>query len=229
MGEFAIPAWNMEINWRALFRAVGGIRTLIVYGFVLLLALGVLYLDRSGVITNTVRNWGTAGIILAVLLMFVVCLTPIPSEGLLIIYLKVYGVWWGVFYSWFGAVLSTVIIFPVARTYGQAALRRFASQSTFVEIDEWVKRKGSLGLLVARLLPLPGFAVSYVAGILPSIGFWAYVWTAGVSLIPYYVGAALVFLGITSKFTIAIVFGFVALAAFWVVGFSIHRRYRMRK
>ncbi len=229
MGEFAIPGLNLEVNWRALFRAVGGLRSLAVYGTVLLLALLVIYLDRTGIISTTVRRMGPGGVVIAILLMLVVCLTPVPSEGLLIIYLKVYGVWWGVFYSWIGAVLSTMIVFPIARTYGQAALRRFANEATFAEINGWVSRKGSIGLLVARLLPLPGFAVSYVAGILPSIRFWDYVWTAGVSLIPYYTGAALVFLGITSKLTVTAVIGILALGAFWVVGYWIHRRFRVRR
>lgn len=226
MGELAIPRRNLALDWRGLFRALGGLPSILIYGVVLLLAVLVLYLDRTGIISNTVRQWGPGGIVLAIFLMLVLCLTPIPSEGLLIIYLKVYGVWWGVFYSWLGAVLSSLVIFPIARTYGQAALRRFASESTFEEINGWVSRKGSVGLLVARLLPLPGFAVSYVAGILPSIRLTAYVWTAGVSLIPYYTGAALVFLGVTSKLTVAVAVGLLALAVFWVVGYSIHRRSR---
>lgn len=226
MEEFEITALRFKGNWRAIFEALGGFRTLSIYGCVLVLAVLVLYLDRTGVISNAVRAWGPGGIVLAVLLMAILCLTPVPSEGLLVIYMKVYGIWWGVLYSWVGALLSALIIFPIARKYGQSVMLRFVPEGTFIEIDDWVRRKGTFGLLIARLLPLPGFAISYVAGVLPSIRLWAYFWTAAVSLIPYYVGASLVFLGITTRFTGVLAVGAVALAMFWAIGYWFHRRNR---
>lgn len=121
-------------------------------------------------------------------------------------------------------MVSAVVIFPVARRYGQVALRRFVTEDAFREIDGWIQKRGSLGLLIARLLPLPGFAVSYAAGILPSIGFVPYMWTAAVSLIPYYVAAALMFIGITARFVLYIAIGAVALVAFWLSGYWFHKR-----
>lgn len=224
MGEVDIKALQFKGNGRAIFKALGGVRTLIVYGFVLVAAVLVLYLDRTGVISRAVRSWGPGGIALAVVLMAILCLTPVPSEGLLVIYMRVYGVLWGVIYSWIGAVLSALIIFPIARKYGRHIMLRFVPETTFAEIDDWVRRKGTFGLLIARLLPLPGFAISYVAGVLPSIRLWAYVWTAAVSLIPYYIGASLVFLGITTQFFGVIAVGAVALGAFWAAGYWFHRR-----
>lgn len=226
MEEFTIAPLRFKVSGRALFRALGGYRTVVVYGFVVALAVWVLYLDRTGVITQVVRSWGTAGIALAILLMLLLCLTPIPSEGLLVIYMKVYGVWWGVFYSWIGAVGSALLIFPIARRYGQAVMRRFVTEDTFSEIDQWVQSKGTGGLLVARLLPVPGFAINYVAGVLPSIRLWSYTWTAAVSMVPYYIAASLVFLGITTRLTSILVVGAIALAVLWAAGYWFRRRYK---
>lgn len=216
--------WRFDGDWRALVKAMGGFRALAVYACVLVLAVLVLYWDRTGMISNEVRRWGTGGIGVAILLMAIICLTPVPSEGLLVICMKVYGVWWGVLYGWVGAIVSALVIFPIARKYGQTAVRRFVTEDAFREIDGWIEKKGAFGLLIARLLPLPGFAVSYAAGILPSIGFVSYMWTAAVSLVPYYMAAAFMFIGITAKFVWYIALGAVAFVAFWASGYWFHKR-----
>jgi uncharacterized membrane protein YdjX (TVP38/TMEM64 family) len=158
----------------------------------------LLYLDKNQKITVILTGLGWFGDVLAIILMAAICLTPIPSEGLLIIYMKVFGIIWGLVYAWIGTSISTVIIFLIARYYGRWMLHKVVQHERFEQINQWMTARGSLGLLMARLLPIPGFIVNYAAGLMSTIKFWSYFWTGVVSMIPYYVGAALLYFGVST-------------------------------
>ncbi len=183
-----------------------------------------LYFDRRDQLSNIIRAWGFGGIILAVLLMGIICMTPIPSEGLVVLYLKVYGAYMGVFYSWIGSSLGSLAIFGIAQVYGQKLMHKLISPDRVQTVDDWIERRGQLGLLVARLLPIPAFAVNYIAGVMPSMRLWPYLWTAAVSMIPYYIGTALVFLGVTREAWKWLLLGSVALVAFWSAGYLLNKK-----
>ncbi len=196
---------------------------LIIMAFTVFIAV-FLYLDRRNQISSIILSLGAFGVVVAILLMSVVCMTPMPSEGLMVLFLKVYGVYWGTVFAWLGSNLSTVVIFVIARYYGQRLMQKLVTPARFKLIDNWVKRKGTGGLFVARLLPVPAFAVNYVAGTIPSIRFWPYLWTAAISIIPYYVGTSLVFLGIAKEVWHWLIVGGAAIIAFWSAGYLLNRR-----
>lgn len=156
----------------------------------------VLYLDRHHRISDIIQSWGVLGIACGILMMVIWCLTPIPSEGLLIIFLRVFGLVPGTAYAWMGSTISAMIIFYIARHFTRVMLRRVTSHERFEQVNIWVTRWGSGGLLLARLLPVPAFIVNYVAGMIPATGLWSYTWTAVVAMTPYYVGVALVYAGV---------------------------------
>jgi len=191
---------------------------------VVLLIAAFFYLDRHGEISVIIREWGLLGVVFAILLMAALCMTPIPSEGLVVLYLKIYGVYEAVFYAWLGSTLSAVAIFIIVRVFGQTLMQKLISPERFQVVDNWVKGKGPWGLFVARLLPIPAFAVNYIAGSMPSMKFWTYLWTAALSMVPYYVGTALVFLGVSRETWIWVVLGFVALIMFWSTGYFLNKR-----
>ena len=195
----------------------------IIVAFVLLIAV-FFYFDRRNEISVIIRAWGLWGVVFAIFLMAALCMTPIPSEGLVVLYLKVYGIYLGIFLSWLGSILSAIAIFIIVRVYGQTLMRRLISPERFNVVDNWVKGKGSLGLFVARLLPIPAFVVNYIAGTMPSMRIWTYVWTAALSMIPYYIGTALVFLGVAQETWIWLVLGIAALILFWGVGYVLNKR-----
>ncbi|MFZ3130475.1 MAG: VTT domain-containing protein [Desulfosporosinus sp.] len=195
----------------------------IIAAFVLLIA-AFFYLDRRNEISFIIRAWGLGGVVFAIFLMAALCMTPIPSEGLVVLYLKIYGIYQGVFLAWLGSTLSAVAIFIIIRVFGQKLMQKLISPERFEMVDNWVKGKGSLGLLVARLLPIPAFAVNYIAGVMPSIKLWTYLWTAALAIIPYYVGTALVFLGVARETWIWLVLGIVALILFWGTGYVFNKR-----
>ncbi|NLI91537.1 MAG: VTT domain-containing protein [Peptococcaceae bacterium] len=182
------------------------------------------YFDRQNAISAVILKLGWSGTILAVFLMALLCMTPVPSETLLMMYLKIYGVIWGAVLSWLGSIVSALIIFFIARQYGQDLMRKVITPERFEIVNGWVERKGTVGLFVARLLPLPAFAVNYIAGIIPSIRLWPYLWTAAISIIPYYVGTALLFMGITMKTWYWLLLGGIGVGAFWAASYLLNRK-----
>jgi uncharacterized membrane protein YdjX (TVP38/TMEM64 family) len=195
----------------------------LIAAFVLLIA-AFFYLDRRNEISIIIRAWGLWGVVFAIFLMAALCMTPIPSEGLAVLYLKIYGIYQGIFFAWLGSTLGALAIFIIVRVYGQTLMKRLISPERFKVVDNWVKRKGSLGLFVARLLPIPAFAVNYIASAMPSMKLWTYLWTAALAMIPYYVGTALVFLGVARETWIWLVLGIVALILFWGTGYFLNKR-----
>jgi uncharacterized membrane protein YdjX (TVP38/TMEM64 family) len=195
----------------------------IIAAFVILVA-AFFYFDRRNQISTIIQAWGAWGAVFAILLMAAFCMTPIPSEGLVVMFLKIFGAYEGVFFAWVGSTLSALVIFILVRFYGQMFMQKLISPERFNLVDHWVKGKGSLGLLVVRLLPIPAFAVNYVAGAMPSMNLWTYLWTAALSMIPYYVGTALVFLGVAQATWSWFVLGLGALILFWGTGYFLNKR-----
>lgn len=196
---------------------------LIIVAFVILIAV-FFYYDRQNKISVLIQAWGLWGAAFAILLMTALCMTPIPSEGLVILFLKIYGIYEGIFFAWLGSALSSLVIFFLARFYGKRLIQRLITAERLNTVDHWINGKGSIGLLVARLLPIPAFAVNYIAGVMPSMNLWTYLWTAALSMIPYYFGTALVFMGVAQETWIWLVAGVIALAAFWSVGYFFNKR-----
>ena len=196
---------------------------ILIAAFVLLIA-AFFYLDRRNEISVIIREWGLWGVAFAIFLMVALCMTPISSEGLVVVLLKIYGVYQGVFFAWLGSTLSAVAIFIIVRVFGQTLMQKLISPERFKVVDNWVKGKGSLGLFMARLLPIPAFAVNYIAGAMPSMKLWTYLWTAALAMIPYYVGTALVFLGVARETWIWLVLGLAALIVFWGTGYVLNKR-----
>lgn len=196
---------------------------------VVILALGVLlviayfHFDRHDAISRAIRSTGGWGIAISILLMGAFCVIPVPSEFLMVMNMKVFGVWWGIFYTWIGAMLGAVAVFFLARSVGRRLIQAFISEERLHQVNQWVGRKGPVGLLLVRLVPLPFIVVNYASGVLHSVRVRDYVWTTGVGLLPYDLGAALVFLGFSHNYTIWLAVGGIALAAIWVAGYFFNR------
>ncbi|AHF06229.1 TVP38/TMEM64 family protein [Desulfitobacterium metallireducens] len=196
--------------------------TLILVISVLLIVL-FFYLDRQNNISYFIQTWGIGGIFLGILLMAALCMTPIPSEGLVILLLKIYGVYGGILYSWLGSILSSIAIFYITRYLGKSFFQKLLTPQRFETVDHWIQKKGSSGLLIARLLPIPAFAVNYIAGAIPSVKLWPYTWTAALSIIPYYIGTALVYIGVAQSTWIWLAVGGVAILTVWGISYFLSK------
>lgn len=192
--------------------------------FTVLAVSSFLYFDRMNEMSHTIHSWGILGIVLSVVLMTGICMTPIPSEGLLVMFFKVFGVIHGGLYSWVGAMLGSVFAFLLARHLIIPIFRSRISADRFQRIEHWIAKRSAVGLLLVRLLPVPAFVQNYMIGAMPSISFWRYFWTGSVAILPYYVGTASLFLGINSRTGEWVAVGGVVLFALWITGFLLKRQ-----
>lgn len=185
-----------------------------------------LYFDRHNQLSTLFRAWGIDGILVAIVLRALLSVTPIPSEGLMVLLMKIYSVWWGVFYCWLGSLLGSLVVFIIARKLGRPILQSIVTPTRFEQVDGWVREKGIPGLLFVQLLPIPGFIISYVIGTMPSVSLWTYVWTGAISIIPYYVGSALIYLGVSKHLVTWLAAGIAGLALLWLVGYQLKKKWQ---
>jgi uncharacterized membrane protein YdjX (TVP38/TMEM64 family) len=189
----------------------------------ILIIVAFLYIDRCQAISNIIRSSGLLGIATAIFLITILSMTPIPTESLTIICLKSYGIGWGTFYSWVGSTLSSITIYLLVRSIREPLLQLVISQERFRQVNEWVKCKGTMGLVMARLLPLPAFIVNYITAVIPAIDFWSYFWTAALTIIPSYIATALVFMGISRNLRIWLVIGSLGMVLIWCSSYLLNR------
>ncbi len=163
-----------------------------------------------------IQSFGLYGVGFSVLLMAVLAVIPVPSEFFVVVNMEVYGVFWGLLYSWIGAIIGAVWAMYLTRWLGQTWLRRWLVRLLPPErqrqVDDWVTRRGAIGLLTLRFVPVvPFHVINYVAGLL-NVGLWPFVWTTAVGIIPFEILAGGVFLGISGGLIPGLIVGAVALA-----------------
>lgn len=191
--------------------------TVLVLGIALVVAF--FYFDRHNRISHLIQSTGAWGVIISIVLMALFCVIPVPSEFLIVLDMKVFGVWWGALYSWSGSILGSIAVFELARYLAPNLMKRFISEKHMKQVETWVGHRGIMGLILVRIIPLPLIVVNYTAGIVRSITLWNFIWTTAVGGIPYYVGASLLFLGVSKKYIIWLVVGAIAIVAIWIIGF----------
>jgi uncharacterized membrane protein YdjX (TVP38/TMEM64 family) len=186
--------------------------------------------DQSDRLSRLIVASGPLASVMAILLMTIFCIIPVPSEFLIVILMKIFGPWWGGLYSWAGSMLGAMVTFWLARQYGGRLLKRFITEERFHQVNQWIGRGGPLGLLLARIVPLPFIVVNYTAGVMKSVKTWDYFWTSAVGGIPYYVGAALVFLGFSKRrYTLWVFIGGLVIVLIWAGGYFLNRHVRKLK
>ncbi|NLF80367.1 MAG: TVP38/TMEM64 family protein [Clostridia bacterium] len=154
-----------------------------------------LYFDKSNNISSLIQGAGVWGVAISVLLMALIFLLPIPSEGLVVVILKIYGVFYGLLISWAGATIGSLALFYIARGLGRSLIKTIATPERMAVVNSWAERGGIPGLLVARLLPLPSFFANFIISLLPTMTAWRYIWTAAVAGLPYFITMGLLYAG----------------------------------
>lgn len=205
-------------------KRIGALSSVGLFLFGILLLFAIYYLQRKYHFADAIRTWGWIGVVASILLMALLCIIPVPSEFLLLMNLNAYGIFWGITYAWIGVLLGTAAIFLMARYLGRPVLESFIPEERFEQVEAWVSSKGGLGLLMARLLPVPASVINYIAGVLKSVHWWDYLWTAAVGMIPYYCAVALIYVGVSKRIVVWLVFGGMALAFAWLFSRFLSKR-----
>ncbi|WAH38822.1 TVP38/TMEM64 family protein [Alicyclobacillus dauci] len=180
-------------------------------------------IDRSNEATHLIQSTGVLGILVSILLMALLSMLPVPSEFLMIVIMRVFGPLWGAVLSFVGTMLAAVGTFLLARHFGQRLLRAFVSEKRVEQISEWIGRRGVVGLILVRVIPFPFIVVNYTAGVIRSVTTRDFIWTSAVGGIPYYVGAALVYLGVSKRYIMWLVIGGLVLGIIWIAGYIFNR------
>jgi uncharacterized membrane protein YdjX (TVP38/TMEM64 family) len=117
-------------------------------------------------------------------LMVLHTLLPIPAELLALAAGMTLGPFWGVVTIWIGAMLGACLGFFLARTLGQPFLQYVVAPQ---RLQRWQRHlcQADVPLLLAlRLLPVISFnLINYALG-LSTIGWWRFLWTTGVGIVP---------------------------------------------
>jgi uncharacterized membrane protein YdjX (TVP38/TMEM64 family) len=172
-----------------------------------------------------VQSFGFAGVVFAVIVMALLCILPVPSEFFILINMEIYGVFWGLLYSWIGGVLGAVAALYLTRWIGQGLVRRMFSERRQRQIDEWIKRRGTMGLLALRFVPfVPYHALNYGAGLL-TVNLWPFVWTTALGIIPFDLWMGGVFLGISHGVIPALIGGLGVLAVIAVLSYVFRKKW----
>jgi uncharacterized membrane protein YdjX (TVP38/TMEM64 family) len=140
-------------------------------------------LTRAG-IAEYIRSLGGWGLAAAVGLMILHSFVPFPAEILAMANGMVYGPFWGTAVTWVGAMLGAYASFSLTRFLGRPFVKRIVDQEKLDKVDKWTKNRGSVPLLLSRLIPVISFnLINYAAGLTP-ISWWTFTWTTGIGILP---------------------------------------------
>ncbi len=112
-------------------------------------------------------SYGIWAPIVSILLMLLQALiAPLPASLVLFANGLAFGTLPGIVISLTGQLLASLVCFGLARVVGRTVVERLISPRALAVADGWFERWGLLGILLARMVPGPGFdAVSYAAGL----------------------------------------------------------------
>ncbi|HET7580859.1 MAG TPA: VTT domain-containing protein [Bacillales bacterium] len=184
------------------------------------------YFNQHHHLSRMIESQGLAGIAAAIFMMMVMCLTPIPSEGLLLVIFNVYGVVMGSLYAWIGYQISTLLIFVVTRYISTNFIRAKIAGSRFETVDRWIGERNTVDLLIVRVLPIPAFIVNCVLGTIPSISFFKYWLTAAVAILPYYIWSSCLYYGFTDANYLILIVGLLLFGLMGCISYIMRKRNR---
>lgn len=122
--------------------------------------------------------------LIAVALVILVSLLPLPMETIAIVNGMMFGPWLGSALTWIGALIAAMLAFCIARLLGFPLMQRFVPEEKFQRFKAITRRHGSPTLIAIRMVPLIPFTViNYGAGITP-LRWQTFLWTSAVGLIP---------------------------------------------
>ncbi|SFB79873.1 TVP38/TMEM64 family protein [Tropicimonas isoalkanivorans] len=107
---------------------------------------------------------------------------PVPAEAIAICAGAALGIPAGVATVWIGAMLGAAIAFGLSRRLGRGLPRD--PSSVLGRVDQTWQAWGAPGLIGLRLVPLISFnLINYAAG-LTSVGWWTFLWTTAIGILP---------------------------------------------
>lgn len=142
---------------------------------------------------NRLNQYGALAPVVAIALILLHIVIPLPAELLTFANGLAFGFWGGLAVSWTGFMLAALITYAAGRYWGRPLLERTVAERYRRRMDDWLEHQGPFPLLAMRLIPLVPFnAICLAAGAIRA-PLWTYVWTTGIGILPLM--TALTFLG----------------------------------
>jgi uncharacterized membrane protein YdjX (TVP38/TMEM64 family) len=163
--------------------ALSGLVALIVVGGALALSYDRLWTAGSD-LTGWIDGMGVWGAVAVIALMVLHSFVPFPSEFIALGAGAVYGTLIGSALIWTGAMFGASLSFWLARLLGRTATERLLPARYQSVLDNWTEDQGAMSLLVSRFIPIIAFnLINYAAG-LTRIGWWTFLWTTSIGILP---------------------------------------------
>ncbi len=122
--------------------------------------------------------------LIAVGLVVLVSLLPLPIETMAIVNGMMFGPWLGSALTWVGALIAAMIAFCIARFIGHPLVERYLPPRAFQRLESITHAHGAPTLIAIRMIPLLPFTViNYGAGVTP-VRWQTFLWTSAVGMIP---------------------------------------------
>jgi uncharacterized membrane protein YdjX (TVP38/TMEM64 family) len=171
-------------HWRRAALIVG----VIVGGIIVARAFGLaayLRLENLSRLTETIDGYGALGPALYIAAYVLGVVFFVPGLPMTLLGGLAFGPVRGAAYVWIAATIGAALAFLVAR-YGLRGLVEgwVARTARLARVDEAVAREGWRIVMITRLVPLFPFNLQNYAYGVTRIGFWAYLTTSAVCMIP---------------------------------------------
>jgi uncharacterized membrane protein YdjX (TVP38/TMEM64 family) len=165
--------------------------------FLLLTALYIYYL-RTGAAKEwltSIRHLGFLGVVIGIIIQIIVNTLPVPGEFVSIFLIEVYGVVLGGLYTWIGGILGAILAFYLSRWLARPLIEPLA-KPYLEKVDRWLQKKGDIGLLLIRFVPLvPYHFVNYASGLL-RVNIKAFIWTTAIGILPFTITISSLYAGL---------------------------------
>jgi len=112
-----------------------------------------------------VTQYGSLGLFVVMVIQTIIA--PLPSE-MVIMLAGAIGISFPIVvaYGGLGLIVGAIIAFFIAKVGREVVVEKLVSKKWMKRVDKWVEEKGTLAILISRLIPLVPFdLVSYVAGL----------------------------------------------------------------
>jgi uncharacterized membrane protein YdjX (TVP38/TMEM64 family) len=137
-------------------------------------------------IKQLIMSWGVAAPLMSIILMIMqAVIAPLPAFLITAANGLVFGIYWGTFISWIGAMCGALVSFMMSRLFYKSFSEKILSHKKGIEYIERIESKyGFRVILTARLLPFISFDfISYAAG-LSSIKVRSFLTATGIGMLP---------------------------------------------
>jgi uncharacterized membrane protein YdjX (TVP38/TMEM64 family) len=131
-----------------------------------------------------IKSWGNWAVAASIGLMIAHSVIPFPAEFVTFANGMLFGPVWGTAITWSGAMLGASLAFALARWFGRPFVYALMNERHRDAVERWARRQGIGVLLMSRLMPLISFnVINYAAGLTP-VGWWTFLWTTGLGILP---------------------------------------------